>query len=339
MDTTREAAGAPRGATAVAGTGRRPSSAPAVEVRGLRKRYGDKQAVAGVDLRVEQGEVFALLGPNGAGKTTTVEILEGFRSRDAGDVRVLGTDPQSAGRAWRDRIGVVLQDSRDLTEFTVAEIVTHFAGFYADPRDPEQVIDAVGLREKRSTRTRQLSGGQRRRLDVALGIVGRPELVFLDEPTTGFDPQARRAFWDLVRTLRDDGTTILLTTHYLDEAAQLADRVAVLRDGVVVALDAPDRLGGPEARRPVVRWFEHGAARAERTTRPTALVMELATRWPDGEVPGLEVVHPSLEDVYLELIGAAATTPPHLDPATTAHARAGALAGTDAGTTDQEARP
>ncbi|WP_171905317.1 ABC transporter ATP-binding protein [Cellulosimicrobium cellulans] len=342
MDTTREGTGAPRGATAAAAPRTLPSSAPAVEVRGLRKRYGDKQAVAGVDLRVERGEIFALLGPNGAGKTTTVEILEGFRSRDAGEVRVLGADPQTAGRAWRDRIGVVLQDSRDLTEFTVTEIVTHFAGFYADPREPEQVIEAVGLSEKRGTRSRQLSGGQRRRLDVALGIVGRPELVFLDEPTTGFDPQARRAFWELVRTLRNDGTTILLTTHYLDEAAQLADRVAVLRDGTVVALDSPERLGGPEARRPVVRWVDGGLHHAERTTRPTALVTELATRYPDGEVPGLEVVHPSLEDVYLELIGAApAAAHPDLD----AHARArtgartGALAGAPAGTTDQEARP
>jgi ABC-2 type transport system ATP-binding protein len=323
----------------------------AVEVRGLRKRYGDKQAVAGLDLRVEQGEIFALLGPNGAGKTTTVEILEGFRSRDAGEIHVLGVDPQTAGRAWRDRIGVVLQDSRDLTEFTVAEIVAHFAGFYADPRDPGEVIEAVGLREKRGTRTRQLSGGQRRRLDVALGIVGRPELVFLDEPTTGFDPQARRAFWDLVRTLRDDGTTILLTTHYLDEAAQLADRVAVLRDGVVVALDAPGRLGGPDARRPVVRWVDGGLARSERTARPTALVTQLAARFADGEVPGLEVVHPSLEDVYLELIGAAAAPSAHGHDIrghdASAHDAGGhddgtptrALAGSPAGTTDQEARP
>ncbi|MCB7136798.1 ABC transporter ATP-binding protein [Cellulosimicrobium marinum] len=335
MDTTREGTAAARGtaaaparhgspaasaaastAASTAGSTGGRAAGPAIEVRGLRKRYGAKQAVAGVDLRVERGEIVALLGPNGAGKTTTVEILEGFRSRDAGDVSVLGADPQTAGRAWRDRIGVVLQDSRDLTEFTVAEIVAHFAGFYAAPRDPEQVIDAVGLREKARTRTRQLSGGQRRRLDVALGIVGRPELVFLDEPTTGFDPQARRAFWDLVRALRDDGTTILLTTHYLDEAAQLADRVAVLRDGVVVALDAPDRLGGPDARRPVVRWTQDGVRRSRSTARPTALVAELAAASPDGEVPDLEVARPSLEDVYLDLIGAAG-----------------------AGTTDQEARP
>ncbi|WP_454041306.1 ABC transporter ATP-binding protein [Cellulosimicrobium sp. Marseille-Q8652] len=326
MESTHEGTVAPRGTTRAVATGTPAPPAPAVEVRGLRKRYGTRQAVAGIDLRVESGEIFALLGPNGAGKTTTVEILEGFRSRDAGDVRVLGVDPQTAGRAWRDRIGVVLQDSRDLSEFTVTETVRHFAGFYADPRDPEQVIDAVGLREKAGTRTRQLSGGQRRRLDVALGIVGRAELVFLDEPTTGFDPQARRAFWDLVRSLRDDGTTILLTTHYLDEAAQLADRVAVLRDGVVVALDAPDRLGGADARRPSVRWLDDGGPREERTDRPSAVVARLAARFPDGEVPGLEIVHPSLEDVYLELIGAGTTTP-------RGHA------GPSAATPDQEERP
>jgi ABC-2 type transport system ATP-binding protein len=331
MKSTQEGTSAPRGASRAGATGTLPPPAPAVEVRGLRKRYGAKQAVAGIDLRVERGEIFALLGPNGAGKTTTVEILEGFRSRDDGEVRVLGVDPQTAGRAWRDRIGVVLQDSRDLSEFTVAETVRHFAGFYADPRDPEQVIDAVGLREKAGTRTRQLSGGQRRRLDVALGIVGRPELVFLDEPTTGFDPQARRAFWELVRSLRDGGTTILLTTHYLDEAAQLADRVAVLRDGVVVALDAPDRLGGPDARRPAVRWFDDGLHREERTDRPAAVVARLAARYADGEVPGLEVVRPSLEDVYLELIGDAAATPPRPGP--------GAPADLPTPTPDQEERP
>lgn len=297
------------------------TTAPAVDVRGLRKRYGSKQAVDGVDLRVERGEIFAVLGPNGAGKTTTVEILEGFRRRDAGEVRVLGEDPQSAGRAWRARLGVVLQDSRDQSELTVAELVQHFATFYPAPRDPDEVIDAVGLRPKARTRTRQLSGGQRRRLDVALGIVGRPELLFLDEPTTGFDPQARRSFWDLVLSLRDGGTTIVLTTHYLDEAAHLADRAAVVRDGRVVALDAPDRLGGPEARRPVVRWFD-GGWRTERSASPTALVTALAARLgdPDGEVPGLSVTRPSLEDVYLQLIGApvdgAAPATPHDGPAT-----------------------
>jgi ABC-2 type transport system ATP-binding protein len=279
---------------------------PVIDVRGLRRRYGTKQAVDGLDLRVEQGEIFAVLGPNGAGKTTTVEILEGFRRRDAGEVAVLGQDPASGGRAWRSRLGVVLQDSRDQVELTVRELVHHFAGFYPARRDPEEVIDAVGLREKESTRARQLSGGQRRRLDVALGIVGRPELLFLDEPTTGFDPQARRSFWELVRSLRADGTTILLTTHYLDEAAHLADRVAVVRDGRVVALDTPEALGGPQARRPVVRWTgPDGVTRAERTAHPTRLVTELAASVPlGGEVPGLQIARPSLEDVYLELIGA-----------------------------------
>ncbi|WP_265520609.1 ABC transporter ATP-binding protein [Oerskovia flava] len=280
---------------------------PAIQVSGLRKRYGTKQAVDGLDLQVERGEIFAVLGPNGAGKTTTVEILEGFRNRDAGEVSVLGADPATAGRAWRSRIGVVLQDSRDQAELTVAEMVKHFATFYPRPRDPDEVIDATGLREKASTRARQLSGGQRRRLDVALGIVGRPELLFLDEPTTGFDPQARRSFWELVESLRHDGTTILLTTHYLDEAAHLADRVAVVRDGTLAALGAPDALGGPDARRPVVHWVEDGEPRAERTARPTALVTSLAARLagPDGELPGLRVVRPSLEEVYLDLIGAA----------------------------------
>jgi ABC-2 type transport system ATP-binding protein len=295
------------------------TSAPAIEVRGLTKRYTQgsgagstvKQAVDGLDLTVERGEIFAVLGPNGAGKTTTVEILEGFRKRDGGQVQVLGEDPALAGRAWRSRIGVVLQDSRDQAELTVRELVHHFATFYPAPRDPEEVIAAVGLREKASTRSRQLSGGQRRRLDVALGIVGDPELLFLDEPTTGFDPQARRSFWDLVLALREGGTTILLTTHYLDEAAHLADRAAVVRDGKVVALGAPADLGGPGALRPVVQWVSDGVTHAERTDHPTALVTSLAARLagPDGEVPGLRVLQPSLEDVYLELIGAAPTPP------------------------------
>jgi ABC-2 type transport system ATP-binding protein len=286
-----------------------PRTWPVIDVRGLRRRYGTKQAVDGLDLRVEQGEIFAVLGPNGAGKTTTVEILEGFRSRDGGEVTVLGQDPATGGRAWRSRLGVVLQDSHDQVELTVRELVHHFARFYPAGRDPEEVIDAVGLREKESTRARQLSGGQRRRLDVALGIVGDPELLFLDEPTTGFDPQARRSFWELLRSLRADGTTILLTTHYLDEAAFLADRVAVVSEGRVVAVEAPDALGGPEARRPVVRWTgPAGVPCTERTAHPTRLVTELAAL-AGGEIPGLQVVRPSLEDVYLELIGEAVAAP------------------------------
>ncbi|ACZ29648.1 ABC transporter related protein [Xylanimonas cellulosilytica DSM 15894] len=275
----------------------------AVRVRDLRKRYGTHQALDGVELDVERGEIFAVLGPNGAGKTTTVEILAGFRSRDDGEVSVLGQDPATAGRAWRAGLGVVLQDARDLSELTVAETVRATARYYPAPRDPAEVIAAVGLQEKAGKRVRTLSGGQRRRLDVALGIVGRPELLFLDEPTTGFDPEARHAFWDLVRSLRDGGTTVLLTTHYLDEAAHLADRAAVISAGRVVALGTPESLGGPQARIPVVRWVEDGQPRSERSTTPTALVAQLAaTAGPGREVDGLTVTRPSLEDVYLDLI-------------------------------------
>ncbi len=273
----------------------------AIKVTGLRKRYGDKQAVDGLDLEVRRGEIFAVLGPNGAGKTTTVEILEGFRRRDAGEVAVLGVDPQHGDRRWRSRIGIVLQSLEDRPELTVREQVHHAARFYPRPRDPEEVIATVGLAEKAATRSRQLSGGQRRRLDVALGIIGSPELVFLDEPTTGFDPEARRAFWELVRALRADGTTILLTTHYLDEAEALADRCAVVANGRVVALDTPKNLGGRAERLAQVRWLEDGVQRSVETTEPTALVRELATRFP-GEVPGLQVLRPTLEDVYLSLI-------------------------------------
>lgn len=277
---------------------------PAVLVEGLHKRYGDKRAVDGLDLRVEHGEIVAVLGPNGAGKTTTVETLEGFRHPDAGHVRVLGEDPARAGRSWRARLGVVLQDNHDLAEVTVREVVHHVAGFYPAPRDPDAVIESVGLTAKAGTRTRALSGGQRRRLDVALGVVGGPELLFLDEPTTGFDPQARRDFWDLVETLRDDGTTILLTTHYLEEAERLADRVVVVARGRVVAEGAPHDLGGRAARRARVRWTVDGATHEEATDTPTALVARLAARFggPEGEVPGLQVLRPTLEDVYLGLI-------------------------------------
>lgn len=277
-------------------------TAAAVHVRDLRKHYGAKRAVDGLDLTVHPGEIFAVLGPNGAGKTTTVEILEGHRRRDGGEVRVLGEDPGAAGRAWRSRIGVVLQSTDDHAELTVRELVHHFARYYPDPRDPDEVVAAVGLTDKARTRTRQLSGGQRRRLDVALGIVGQPELLFLDEPTTGFDPEARLMFWDLTAGLRDGGTTILLTTHYLDEAEHLADRCAVVRDGRVVALDVPARLGDRAQRDAVVRWREGGDAREERTATPTAFVASLAHRL-GGEVPDLEVRRPTLEEVYLALIG------------------------------------
>jgi len=281
------------------------TNAPAVLVEGLHKRYGDKHAVDGLDLRVEHGEIVAVLGPNGAGKTTTVETLEGFRRADAGHVRVLGEDPAHAGRAWRARLGVVLQDNHDLAEVTVGEIVRHVAGFYPAPRDPDAVIDAVGLRAKVGARTRTLSGGQRRRLDVALGVVGDPELLFLDEPTTGFDPQARHEFWDLVEQLRDEGTTVLLTTHYLEEAERLADRVVVVAQGRVVAQGPPADLGGRSARRARVRWTVGDVTHEEATDSPTALVARLAAQVgrADGEVPGLQVLRPTLEDVYLGLIG------------------------------------
>ena len=281
----------------------------AVSIRGLRKTYGDKTAVDDIDLDIRRGEVFALLGPNGAGKTTTVEILEGYRDRDAGQVDVLGQDPATAPRSWRCRLGIVLQTSAENAELTVEEMVRHFALYYPDPCDPDEVITAVGLDEKRRSRMRALSGGQRRRLDVALGIVGNPELLFLDEPTTGFDPQARRDFWELVRSLRTGGTTILLTTHYLDEAEQLADRVGVIAGGRIVALDTPKQLGGRSAHRARVRWDEDGAAREESTQTPTRLVGELAGRF-GGEVPGLQVVRPSLEEVYLSMIGDVADQPP-----------------------------
>src|SRR3954454_9046199 len=214
-----------------------------IEVKGLRKTYRGHEAVRGIDLSVPGGEVFALLGPNGAGKTTTVEILEGHRRRDGGEVRVLGADPGTAGRDWRARIGIVLQDADDAADLTVAEMVRHVAGFYPAPRPADDVMDLVGLTEKRGSRIRTLSGGQRRRVDVALGIVGRPELLFLDEPTTGFDPEARRRFWQLIRTLAGEGTTILLTTHYLDEAEALAVRLAVIVDGRIVAEGTPATLG------------------------------------------------------------------------------------------------
>ena len=231
---------------------------PAVVVSGLRKRYGERRAVDGVDLEVATGEVFALLGPNGAGKTTTVEILEGYRSRDGGEVSVLGEDPAHVGPQWRARVGIVLQSVSDLSELTVAETVRHFAGYYPAPRDPDEVIATVGLAGSATQRTRLLSGGQRRRLDVGLGILGRPELLFLDEPTTGFDPSARRLFWDLVDELAREGTTIVLTTHYLEEAERLADRVAVIAQGRILDVATPSTLGGRQTAEATVEWTEPG---------------------------------------------------------------------------------
>ncbi len=273
----------------------------AITVTGLAKRYGEQRAVHDLSLRIDDGEVFALLGPNGAGKTTTVEILEGYRHRDGGKVSVLGQDPQTAGRAWRTRIGIVMQNSNENLELSVEEVVRHFARYYPQPRDPDEVIAAAGLEEKRRARSRSLSGGQRRRLDVALGIIGNPELLFLDEPTTGFDPQARRAFWDLIADLRTGGTTILLTTHYLDEAEHLADRVGVIAGGELLEVNTPDQLGGRSVHEARVRWLDGGIEQEKATRTPTALVSELAGRY-GGEVPGLQVVRPSLEDVYLSMI-------------------------------------
>jgi ABC-2 type transport system ATP-binding protein len=277
-------------------------SAPAVSVRGLRKTYGPAAAVDGIDLDIARGEVFAVLGPNGAGKTTTIEILEGYRRRDGGTVSVLGEDPASAGRSWRARIGIVLQLGGEL-QLTVGELVAQFAGFYPRPRDPGEVINLVGLGGLEHRNAHQLSGGQRRRLDVALGIVGRPELLFLDEPTTGFDPEARHRFWELVADLAEDGTTILLTTHYLEEAEALADRVAVLASGRIVALGTPADLGGRGSQDAEVGWDTRDGRQAVRTATPAQLVTRLAAEF-GGEVPGLTVSRPTLEDVYLNLIGA-----------------------------------
>ncbi|MGA6165392.1 ABC transporter ATP-binding protein [Amycolatopsis magusensis] len=273
----------------------------AVRVRGLRKEYPGHTAVGGIDLDIRQGEVFALLGPNGAGKTTTVEILEGHRRRTAGEASVLGVDPGRGDRTWRARLGMVLQTATDAAELTVAESVRHFARYYPRPRDPDEVIKQVGLTEKASARVKALSGGQRRRLDVALGIIGRPELLFLDEPTTGFDPEARRQFWELIRLLALDGTTILLTTHYLDEAEALANRVAVIARGEIVAEGTPATLGGRAGAEATVRWEDADGPQERRTATPTELVRRLSAG--GGELAGLTVTRPSLEDTYLELIG------------------------------------
>jgi ABC-2 type transport system ATP-binding protein len=279
-----------------------------VRVRGLRKQYRGRAAVDGVDLQIGRGEVFALLGPNGAGKTTTIEILEGHRRRDAGEVTVLGADPAAAGRAWRARIGIVPQSQSQAGELTVRELITHFSTYFPNPRPPAEVIAAVGLSEQAGTQLRRLSGGQRRRADVAVGIVGRPELLFLDEPTTGFDPQARRQFWDLIAGLAAGGTTILLTTHYLDEAAALASRVAVIAAGRIVAAGTPADLGR-DTGEVTVSWVSTDGRHSVSTATPTDCVINLA-REAGGEISGLTVTRPSLEDRYLELIAAGAQAGP-----------------------------
>ena len=276
----------------------------AVEVQGLSKSYDGAEAVRRISFEIAEGEVFGLLGPNGAGKTTTVEILEGYRRRDGGDVRVLGIDPATAPDEWRARIGVVPQTGELFVNLTVIEHLRVFAGYYARPRPPEEVVELVGLSDKRDARYRTLSGGQRRRLDLGVALVGDPELVFLDEPTTGFDPAARRAAWDTIRSLRDLGKTILLTTHYIEEAHRLADRVAVLRSGEIVAAGTPSELiaAGPPTQ---VRYRRDGREVVVETDEPTRLLYELTSEALAGqaELEALEVRRPTLEDVYLRLTG------------------------------------
>jgi ABC-2 type transport system ATP-binding protein len=278
----------------------------AVSVRDLRKTYADVTALDGVSFDIARGETFALLGPNGAGKSTTIEILEGYRDRSGGQASVLGIDPHRGGVDWKARIGIVLQTSAEAGNVSVREQLSHFAGFYPNPRDVDEVIAAAGLTEKAKTRIKNLSGGQRRRVDVALGIIGRPELLFLDEPTTGFDPEARRDFWELIRGLKREGTTILLTTHYLDEAAQLSDRVAVIAAGRLVDMGAVNEIGGADARIPIVRWRDTDGIHEERTHEPAAVVARLYAQHGVG-LRDLEVIRPSLEDIYLELVRDVAT--------------------------------
>ena len=295
---------------------------PVISVQGLRKSYRDVDAVAGIDLAVRRGEVFALLGPNGAGKTTTVEILEGYRSRDAGEVSVLGVDPHDADRKWRNRVGFVLQESRLVPELTPREAVEQYAGYYENPREVDEVVNLVGLAEKADVRTSKLSGGQQRRLDVALALIGDPELLFLDEPTTGFDPSARRQAWDVIGGLRDLGKTVFLTTHYMDEAQALADRVAIISAGRIVATGSPEELAGDGGGRteisfqlpagihaPDLPYAVRTSARIDAgavsltADDPIPLLREL-TNWAADRgvgLPGLTVGAPTLEDIYLEL--------------------------------------
>jgi ABC-2 type transport system ATP-binding protein len=304
----------------------------AIRVTGLRKRYGELEAVRGIDFEVAEGECFALLGPNGAGKTTTVEILEGYRDRDAGEVEVLDLDPRRGGRDLRERIGIVLQSSGHFRELTVREVLELFGGYYPRPRATGEVIDLVGLGEKAGARVKTLSGGQQRRLDLALGLVGDPDLLFLDEPTTGFDPSARRRSWELIESLRELGKTILLTTHYMDEAQNLADRVAIIVGGRIVAAGTPGSLGGRDEGEAVISFrLPAGTAvtdlpaglpgrpvpredRVElRTTAPTG-ALNVLTSWAlsrGDELDGLTVTRPSLEDVYLQLTGAQEQEPAH----------------------------
>ena len=313
----------------------------AISVRGLRKNYGSFRALDGVSFDIGRGETFALLGPNGAGKSTTIEILEGYRDRSGGDARVLGHDPQKNSLPWKARLGIVLQSTGESGNVTVREQLTHFAGLYPNPRGVDEVIAAVGLQAKEKTLIRKLSGGQRRRVDVALGIIGRPDLLFLDEPTTGFDPEARHQFWDLIRLLKSEGTTILLTTHYLDEAAQLSDRAGIIANGRLVDIGRISEIGGADARVPVIRWREHGAQHETRTAEPGLAVADLVGRL-GREPDGLEIIRPSLEDVYLRLVGTSEAAVAELVEAPVTEnssrrpraASAGQAAGTDS--TEQE---
>jgi ABC-2 type transport system ATP-binding protein len=275
----------------------------AIRVEELRKRYGEEEALRGISFEIEEGEVFGLLGPNGAGKTTTVEILEGYRKRDGGEVEVLGFDPQRSERRFRERIGVVLQSSELWSTLTPAETLRMFAGYYPRPRSVDEVLELVGLEDKRDARARTLSGGQKRRLDLGIALVGDPQLVFLDEPTTGFDPAARRTAWEMIRSLRSLGKTVLLTTHYLDEAQQLSDRVAVLREGRIVTIGAPSALTGGSVEAEI-RYRRNGEMVVQRTSEPTRVLHELtaAALARGEELEGLEVRRPSLEDVYLSLV-------------------------------------
>lgn len=294
---------------------------PAIVIEGLRKSYDDFEAVKGVDLTIEAGQVFAILGPNGAGKTTTVEILEGYRSRSAGKVTVLGVDPGSPSRSWRERIGIVLQESEQTALLTVRETLAMYAGYYPNPRSVDETIQLVGLMSKSDTRAGRLSGGQKRRLDVGLALIGNPDLIFLDEPTTGFDPEARREAWDVIASMRDLGKTIVLTTHYMEEAQRLADQIAVFADGEIVARGTPNEIGGREELPSRVEFTLptriagtdlppefRAAARADGrvsldTTDPTRSIHEL-TGWAlevGVQLDDLTVARPSLEDIYLKL--------------------------------------
>jgi ABC-2 type transport system ATP-binding protein len=276
---------------------------PVISIRGLRKSYGEVEAVRGIDLDVRAGEVFAFLGPNGAGKTTTVEILEGYRRRSGGEVSVLGEDPERADRRWRERIGVVLQSCRLDPYLTVRESLALYAGYYEAPRPIEETIELVGLAGKADARAGSLSGGQQRRLDVGMALIGDPELLFLDEPTTGFDPSARRQAWEAIAGLRELGKTVFLTTHYMDEAQRLADRVAIIARGEVVARGTPEDLGDRESRPARISYRENGREVELETTTPVQTLNELTGRaLAEGrELESLEVARPSLEDVYLEL--------------------------------------